>query len=73
MNSLHEQLRRMTPEMFAHLGEDDMVYIKPIASDAGVPGFAIHSATGQELAVLESWEEALTAALVNNMRPARLH
>ncbi len=73
MNSLHEQLRHMTPEMFAHLGEHDVVYIKPVASEAGVPVFAIHSAAGQELAVLESWEEALTAAIMNNMRPARLH
>lgn len=73
MNLLHEQLRKLTPEMFAHLGEHDVVYIKPIAGDEGSHGFAIHSAAGQELAILESWEAALTAALANNMQPARLH
>lgn len=73
MNVLHEQLRQMTPEMFAHLGEHDVVYIKPVADEEGAHGFAIHSATGQKLAILESWEAALTAALANNMQPARLH
>lgn len=72
MNLLHEQLRQMTPETFAHLGEHDVVYIKPVAEE-GALGFAIHSAAGQELAILESWEAALTAALANNMQPARLH
>jgi hypothetical protein len=72
MDVLHEQMKKMTPEMFAHLGQNDMVYIKPVRHE-GTDAFAVHAANGQELAILESWEAALTAALQNDMKPARLH
>lgn len=72
MNTRHELLKQMTPEMFAHLGENDVVYIKPIQRH-GIDGFAVHSANGQELAIFDSWEAALTTALQHNMQPAGLH
>lgn len=65
-------LKIMSQETFAHLGEGDLVYIKPVTRH-GVPSYAVHAATGAELAVFESWEAALTTALQNNMSPSSLH
>ena len=62
----------MTLEALALLGAEDTVYIKPIVEN-GVLVYAIHSAVGLPLAVVSSREQALAAALQNNLTPATLH
>lgn len=72
MTILQHDLKRMTPEMFAQLGENDVVYIKPILHD-GTAGFAVHAASGRELAIFDSFEAAVAISMENNMHPTWLH
>lgn len=72
MGNVQAALKSMTPEVFAHLGENQVVYIKPIQVD-GVSGFAVHAANGQKLAIFDSYEAAVSTSVENNLHPARLH
>lgn len=72
MANVQNPLRDLTPESFAHLGEGDVVYIKPIERH-GMENFAIFGASGRVLAVFDSWEDALLTARENNMAAAYLH
>lgn len=72
MNSAQENLKTMSADAFAQLGEQQIVYIKPVKRD-GMTGFAVHAASGKELAVLGSHEEALVAAFENQLIPALVH
>jgi hypothetical protein len=72
MNSVQENLKTMSAAAFAQFGEQQIVYIKPVTRD-GMSGFAVHAASGKELAVLESHEEAVVAAFENQLVPAMVH
>ncbi len=72
MMSTYEYLKNMTPEMFADFGGDEVVYIKPV-KEAGTRGFVIHAANGDELAVVDSLENALAQAIHNDLSVTRLH
>jgi hypothetical protein len=72
MNTVQEKLKNLSADAFIHLGEQQMVYIKPVTRD-GITGFAVHAATGAELAVLETHEEAVVAAFENELVPAQIH
>ena len=72
MNSVQENLKTMSADAFALLGEEQIVYIKPVTRD-GTTSFAVHAANGKELAVLESHEEAMVAAFENQLVPAMVH
>lgn len=72
MGNVQVTLKGLTPEMFAHLGENQVVYIKPVKVD-GVSGFAVHSANGQKLAIFDSYEAAVSTSVENNLHPAQLH
>lgn len=72
MNMAQETLKTMSADDFAQLGEQQIVYIKAVTRD-GMTGFAVHAASGKELAVLESHEEAVVAAFENELIPALVH
>ncbi|MDP6239324.1 MAG: DUF1150 family protein [Alphaproteobacteria bacterium] len=56
----------------ASLGLPVLAYVKPIAVDGGV-AYAVHGADGRQLAVLPSREEAIGAAIQNELEPLSLH
>ena len=64
--------RHITPETLALLGAEDTIYIKPVVEN-GVMVYAIHSAVGLPIAVVSSREQALAAAIQNDLTPATLH
>lgn len=72
MDNLQITLKGLSPEMFAHLGENQVVYIKPVEVD-GVSSFAVHAANGQKLAIFDSYEAAVSTSVENNLQPAQLH
>jgi hypothetical protein len=72
MGNLQTTLKELTPEMFAHLGENQVVYIKPVEVN-GISGFAVHAANGQKLAIFDSYEAAVSISMENNLHPAHVH
>ncbi len=72
MAGMHEEMKTMSPDAFAMLGGQEIVYIKPVTRN-GARGFAIYAANGQELALLNSHEAALDAIAENDMVPVLLH
>ncbi|MBI1182294.1 MAG: DUF1150 family protein [Alphaproteobacteria bacterium] len=67
-----ETLRNLTPEAFAALGAENTVYIKPVVQD-GVAAFAVHTAAGQPIGLLESQAHAQAAALAHDMTLVSVH
>ena len=57
---------------FAALGLSGVAYVKPKLVD-GQRLYAIHTADGKEVAVLEGWEEALATVRSNDLEPVWLH
>lgn len=57
---------------FLALGMAGMAYVRPKQVD-GSAQFAIHTADGSEVAVLDSFEEALEAVRANELEPVWLH
>lgn len=57
---------------FLALGMAGMAYVRLKKTD-GAAQFAIHTADGSEVAVLDSLEEALEAVRANELEPVWLH
>jgi hypothetical protein len=72
---MHEQhaLRHMTAEALAHLGLEDVAYIKPVTLEDGQAAFAIHAADGQQMAVMADREVAFATVRQNDMEPVSVH
>ena len=67
-----EALRQITSHDLAVLGLNDVAYIKARA-DLGKDVFAIHSADGSEVAVVENHALAIATILQNGLDHALLH
>jgi len=67
-----EILKQMTPEAFAALGAENTIYLRPIVQD-GVVAFAVHTAAGQPIGLMESPELARAAALQHDMTLVSVH
>ena len=67
-----EALKEMTPEAFAALGAENTIYLRPIMQD-GVMVFAVHTAAGQPIGLMESPELAHAAALQHDMQLVSVH
>lgn len=65
-------LRDLTPEAFATLGAEKLIYIKPVVQN-GVTAFAVHTAAGQPVGLMESPAHAEAAALQHDMTLVRVH
>ena len=75
MNDAIKQTERqqpMTGPEFSQLGVGQLAYIRPVEMN-GMPAFAIHSAAGQQLAVVPSRAAAIGLVRQNDMEPASLH
>ncbi len=67
-----DQLRHISQEGLFHLGASDVVYVRPIQSAAGTV-YALHSASGAPVTILESKGEAEIAATQNGMALVSVH
>lgn len=63
---------QMSAAALSELGQGQIAYIKPLATDAGTL-WAIHAANGDPLAVLESRDIALAALRQNDLEPFGIH
>jgi hypothetical protein len=67
-----EVLKHMTPEAFAALGAENTIYLRPIVQN-GTVVFAVHTAAGQPIGLMESAEMAYAAALQHDMNLVSVH
>ena len=65
-------LRDLTPVAFAAFGTGQLAYIKPVHVE-GEDAFAVHSADGQQLAVVADREVAFTLVRQNDLDPVSVH
>lgn len=82
-----EAFTEMTPEALATLGAPHIVYIRPVGSDelkaehvagadaipSGAILYAVHTADGTRVAILDNREAAFIAARQNDMIPVSVH
>lgn len=68
----HDALRHITPRDFAVLGLNDVAYVLPkTLTDRRL--YAIHTADGNEVAVVESFDLAVATIQQNDLEPVRVH
>ncbi len=65
-------LRDMSPKAFAALGKPYLAYVKAVMVD-GEASFAVHSADGSPMAVLNDREVAFAAVRQHDMEPLSVH
>ncbi len=67
-----QDLRHITPAAFAALGLPYVAYIKAVTVD-GVAAYAVHTADGDQLAVLADRNVAFAAARQHDLEPVSVH
>lgn len=74
MNTQNTQTwQTLSAAEFAELGLQNVAYIKPKALDNGRMRYAIHTADGNEVAVVAGREVALATVRQNDMEPLSVH
>ena len=68
----HNSQARLSAREFLALGMAGIAYVRPKLVE-GAPRFAIHTADGSEVAVADSWEDALATLRANELEPVYLH
>lgn len=68
-----EQIRQITPEMLAGVGDTALAYVRPVEIDGGQTAFGIFSATGQQMGVAPSRELAFITVRQHEMFPVNVH
>lgn len=63
---------QMSATEFAELGLEDVAYIKITEVD-GATAFAIHTADGSPVAVIEDRDVAFATVIQNNLQPVSVH
>ena len=67
-----QDLRHLTPGALAVLGLPYVAYIKPVTVN-GVTAFAVHTADGDQIAVLADRDIAFAAARQHDLEPVSVH
>ena len=62
----------ITPAALAALGVPFLAYVKPVAVEDEIR-YALHSADGSQIAILESREVAFAAARQHDLEPVSVH
>jgi hypothetical protein len=61
-------LRNLSQKDFKSFGVPHLAYIRPVFANNRV-SFAVHAADGDRLSVLDSFQEAVIAAKLNDLEP----
>jgi hypothetical protein len=64
-------LRNLSQQDFMNFGVQHLAYIRPVVVNSRV-AYAVHAADGGRLSVLESFNDAITAAKLNDLEPVSL-
>jgi len=67
-----EQLKQLSPDVFAQLGMPTLAYIKPVQVE-GNPAWEVHSADGTQIALMADREVAIAACRQNELEPVSVH
>jgi hypothetical protein len=67
-----QKMRQITPTEFAHLGMQDVAYIRAVVVN-DEPGFAIYAADGTQVAVMSSREVAVATVRQHELEPLSVH
>ncbi len=67
-----ELLKQITDEDFRNFGIEQIAYIRPLQVD-NQSVFAVHSADGSPLSIMESFEEAQAIIIHHDMKPVTVH
>jgi hypothetical protein len=67
-----QERMRLTPKEFAHLGVDDIAYVKPVIVNEK-PAFAVHAADGTPMGVMEDRDTAFAALRQHDLEPMSVH
>jgi hypothetical protein len=67
-----DKLRHITPTEFAHLGVQDIAYVRRVVVNDAV-GYAMHAADGTQLALVPSLAAALATLRENDLEPVSVH
>ncbi|HUZ71923.1 MAG TPA: DUF1150 family protein [Stellaceae bacterium] len=70
--NLQANLRSITPQEFAHLGVNDIAYVKRVIVD-DAPAYAVHAADGTPMAVLRDHATAVAALLQHDLEAVSVH
>ena len=65
--------KELSMERFAALGTADFVYIRPIEDEEGDTLYSICAADGEQLAVIDSLEDAVLTAQLNDFELVTVH
>ncbi len=67
-----ERIRTLSTRDFAHLGVDEVAYVKRIVEN-GVVRYAIYAADGTQMATMPDYATAAAALRQNEIEPVSVH
>jgi len=67
-----ERFKQISPTEFAHLGMEDVAYIRRIILN-DEPAFEVHAADGQAMGVLRDRDTAFAAVRQQDLEPLSVH
>jgi len=73
MTDSNDQIRQITPEALAGVGNAALAYVRPVEVEGGQKAFGIFSASGQHLGVAPSRELAFITVRQHEMLPVSVH
>ncbi len=65
--------RSITPRNFALLGLENLAYIKTVIGEGGEVAYAIHSADGSQVTVVDDRETAFATVRQHDLEPLSVH
>ena len=63
----------MSPQDFLHAGLHQIAYIRPIIMADDSKGFAIHSANGKQISVIDSYANAMALLHEHELHAVTVH
>ena len=66
-------LKNLSPKDFLHVGVEQIAYIRPVSVDENGKGFAIHSADGRQITVMDSYSKAVAMVQQHDLHPVTVH
>ncbi len=65
--------RSITPQDFALLGLENLAYIKTVIGESGEVAYAIHTADGYQVTVVDDRETAFVTVRQHDLEPLSVH
>ncbi|MCB1841017.1 MAG: DUF1150 family protein [Rhodospirillales bacterium] len=72
-NPVSAMLKNMSTQDFRNLGLEHVAYIRPIEQEGENKSYALCTADGRQLSIMNSFEEAVLVSLSNKLEPVTVH